>query len=109
MIENIKYRLLKTYGGTFLVFLILLLQVPDVFWQLLHNHKHHDCGLQNIIHNYSPDCNLEHRFLLPWDCSIIKPTINFFNLCISEFDNSTFISFFIEKKVNIFRNKAPPN
>lgn len=109
MIENIKYKLLKTYVAIFLVFLILFLQVPDVFWQLLHNHKHHDCGLQNIIHNYTPDCNLEQRFLLPWDCTIIKPTITFFNLFFSEFDNLTFIPFILEKEVKIHRNKAPPH
>lgn len=57
---------LKKTGVIFLVFTLLFIQVPDAFWQQLHAHEHHDCGLPNVVHQYTPDCNLEQRFISPW-------------------------------------------
>jgi hypothetical protein len=57
---------LKKTSVLFLVFALLFIQIPDAFWQQLHTHEHHDCGLPNVVHEHTPDCTLEQRFISPW-------------------------------------------
>lgn len=106
-IYRVALNLFKQAGASFLVFIMLLMQIPDAFWQELHTHEHHDCGLPNVVHEYTPDCTLEQRFVQPWNHPV-KPLLkwisNPFFILIESKNNSSFSS----SLSTIHRNKAPP-
>lgn len=98
---------LKKTGVIFLVLTLLFIQVPDAFWQQLHTHEHHDCGWPNVVHQYTPDCNLEQRFTLPWN-QAITPFLHWIlypYFIILEFKYSCLFSSY---QIVIPQNKAPP-
>jgi hypothetical protein len=99
----LKY--INLYG---LLSILLFIQIPDQIWMSLHLHKHHHCGLNYVIHEYSSDCIYEQKFLLHWFTGFTK------NFSIS---SSKFTSIYLLTNFNIHiesllhdinRNKAPP-
>lgn len=106
-VHRVLLNSLKKAGVLFLVFILMLMQIPDAFWQEFHAHDHHDCGLPNVVHEHTPDCTLEQRFVQPWNHSVtpwLQWISNPFFILIESKNNSSFTS----SLVIIHRNKAPP-
>ncbi len=100
-------KFLKKTGTIFLVFAFLVIQIPDAFWQQLHTHEHHDCGLLDVIHKYTPDCNLEQRFISPWKSKLFKP-LSLIITCAVFIIYSNLITDFQQIKFKLINNKSPP-
>ncbi|MCX7745118.1 MAG: hypothetical protein N2167_11190 [Flavobacteriales bacterium] len=105
--HRVFWSFFKKTGVLFLVFFIMLIQIPDAFWQEFHAHAHHDCGLPNVVHQYTPDCTLELRFLQPWYQSII-PSLQWILNPLFIAIESKLCNSFNSSLVIIHRNKAPP-
>ncbi len=91
-----------------LLSILLFIQIPDQFWMSLHQHHHHLCGLNYVIHEYSSDCILEQKFLLQWETTTIKN----YSITLFKYTSIYLLTNFhihLDSLIHdIHRNKAPP-
>lgn len=106
-IHPVSRNLLKQAGAAFLVFILVWMQIPDALWQELHTHEHHDCGLPNVVHQYTPDCTLEQRFIQPWN-DLVKSSVIFIPNSLFLLIKVKYVSVFYSSLIIIHHNKAPP-
>lgn len=102
---NFIVRYTNLYG---LLCILLFIQIPDQFWMSLHQHKHHHCGLYNVIHEYNGDCIHDQKFLLHWLTNTFK-NYSIYLIKLTSIYLLTDYQIFVDSITHdINRNKAPP-